>query len=761
MSHRRDQSRLDGVMSAAVLLSVPGILLGVFGPPWAPTRSVPLALHLALWSAWAAWVWAISGLIRNVIRRVRTRDLELGARSRGLERLAVRVATGILWLASCVLPAGTAMSLPATSPMRPSASNVLVASSTHRSVVVPSTPATPSTYIVVRGDCLWTIAERQLGDPQRWPELARLNLGRTMPDGRIFTDPSLILPGWTLLLAPQAATLIVPHQPTAPTAQTAPIGRLPSATPAARDLAIRAASSSGLSALVIPASLGLGAVLMGLALRRRRRRGRPSSRETLIDLDLALARTEPLVATALVERAIILADQDGVLTAPCVLELDELGARLLRTGVQCWQAMPRDLDHPIEVDRAPGLVLVLGDLDARTYALIVPPGTEAAIAGAGAANSIESSLLVQEEFCWGPLLGDADLNGTRAELDLSGTNDLNGLAVVHVVDEADVVMSDGAFSIDSLGISSAAATLSDDLIELLEGFDDTGAPAPLTISGATEPAVLIRMLCSLPKLEGLADELEPKRARRATELLAYLALNRPGPITGDRLRTRVLGSPDADAAAKTLFNVASAARHALGHDARGSARLPSANRLGHYELSEDVGTDIELFARYLAAAAGSDDDDVGIAHLRSALDLIESEPMAAALSGWEWFGAEGHRARLDAAVEHAALDLAARCLRRGLFDLAHHGLNQARLVVPYSEALAEQAMELAAAQGNLLRLRSAYGDLGQIVETLDPGCWPVASIEQRYRALLETAQANFAAIEAAPRSTRPSAPAAL
>jgi DNA-binding SARP family transcriptional activator len=61
-------------------------------------------------------------------------------------------------------------------------------------------PSTSPTYTVRRGDTLWGIAERQLGDPLRWRELEHLNRGRLQPDGKRLQDPDLIRPGWQLLL---------------------------------------------------------------------------------------------------------------------------------------------------------------------------------------------------------------------------------------------------------------------------------------------------------------------------------------------------------------------------------------------------------------------------------------------------------------------------------------------------------------------------------------------------------------------------------
>jgi len=53
-------------------------------------------------------------------------------------------------------------------------------------------------YRVAPGDDLWGIAARLLGDGFRWTEIFSLNDGREMSDGRRFTDPSAIFPGWLL-----------------------------------------------------------------------------------------------------------------------------------------------------------------------------------------------------------------------------------------------------------------------------------------------------------------------------------------------------------------------------------------------------------------------------------------------------------------------------------------------------------------------------------------------------------------------------------
>ncbi|MFF0142594.1 hypothetical protein ACFYRN_39955 [Streptomyces sp. NPDC005227] len=65
-----------------------------------------------------------------------------------------------------------------------------------------STDAGP-TYTVreVRpAESLWSIAERELGDGERWREIADLNEGDAMADGLVFRSNSFLQPGWTLAM---------------------------------------------------------------------------------------------------------------------------------------------------------------------------------------------------------------------------------------------------------------------------------------------------------------------------------------------------------------------------------------------------------------------------------------------------------------------------------------------------------------------------------------------------------------------------------
>jgi DNA-binding SARP family transcriptional activator len=282
---------------------------------------------------------------------------------------------------------------------------------------------------------------------------------------------------------------------------------------------------------------------------------------------------------------------------------------------------------------------------------------------------------------------------------------------------------------------------------------------PPGAAAALEPgAVDVRLLTMTPRLDGLQNDLPPNRARRAVELVAYLALHQPDVITSDRLRTRVLGSSDADAASKTLFNTAYAARRAMGVDEDGQLLFPAGTRHGLYQLSPRVTVDVHRAAVLAAEAKVQTDPTAAIAYFRAALALVEGEPLANALSGYAWWEAEGHGGRIAAVLVDAACAMAALASEVGLFDLARWGLDQARIVEPFSEALSRSAMQVAAAEGDADRLRQEWRECQRRVDALDPGGSPSARTENLYgelsrRVLVGAALPDGAASHVARRGT--------
>ena len=194
----------------------------------------------------------------------------------------------------------------------------------------------------------------------------------------------------------------------------------------------------------------------------------------------------------------------------------------------------------------------------------------------------------------------------------------------------------------------------------------------------------------------------------------------------------MLGSSDADAASKTLFNTAYAARRAMGADQLGAPLFPAGTRNGLYQVSPLVTVDVNRAIALVEAARSQPEPDLAIAHYRAALELVEGEPLANALSGYSWWEAEGHGGRVAAVLVDAACAMVALASGAGHLDLARWGLERARLVEPYSEALSRAAMQLAATEGDADRLRLEWRECCRRVDTLDPGSSPSSRTESLY-----------------------------
>ena len=120
-------------------------------------------------------------------------------------------------------PRASVVTVSAVRPGPPAAQPARPASRTIRTEASTADPAAPqvmsmgfSQMVTVRsGDCLWSIAQRYLGNGDLYPEIVKLNLGHDMGGGQKFTDPSVIWPGWVLQLPASPAGLSSADSPAA------------------------------------------------------------------------------------------------------------------------------------------------------------------------------------------------------------------------------------------------------------------------------------------------------------------------------------------------------------------------------------------------------------------------------------------------------------------------------------------------------------------------------------------------------------------
>ncbi|MDG4834186.1 BTAD domain-containing putative transcriptional regulator [Solwaraspora sp. WMMD1047] len=197
--------------------------------------SVTAALLTTAWLVWAGFAaTAFTSAWTHLTRRARRWPAIRVPGPLGALHAAVLGATALTNVATAT-PAA-ASSPPVHSSLEPAApapaAGVPAASAGPAQVAGPGSPATVT---VRRHDTLSRLADRHLGDADRWPDIYDRNKGRRFPVGGTLTDPNLIQPGWTLHL-PTRHT----HDsgtPPAPPAAPRPPATAPADPPPAPDCA--------------------------------------------------------------------------------------------------------------------------------------------------------------------------------------------------------------------------------------------------------------------------------------------------------------------------------------------------------------------------------------------------------------------------------------------------------------------------------------------------------------------------------------------
>ena len=205
-----------------------------------------------------------------------------------------------------------------------------------------------STYTVEKGDTLWEIAEDELGEGERYPEIVAATGDAEQPDGDRLTDPDLIRPGWQLQVPGEGGAAAAGPSSTGPSSAEATRDATRAATDAeaATDRATQQSTTTGLAAAATAqgldaaaqagpgttdeagpgwgtTALGLGGVTAAAALallelaRRRRARtlGRPPAGDALDPREAALAGAADAHTVATIDLALrhlaLAAEQSG------------------------------------------------------------------------------------------------------------------------------------------------------------------------------------------------------------------------------------------------------------------------------------------------------------------------------------------------------------------------------------------------------------------------------------------------------------------
>ncbi|GGK99494.1 hypothetical protein GCM10012284_37410 [Mangrovihabitans endophyticus] len=284
------------VASLVLVGGPPWLLWAVFGSPvtvwsswWntAPFTTTPEASSpaaglkvLLIWAGWLAWAALVTLLAGSIAGVLRGRRLPPWRLPMPLHRLVVGL-TGTATVALVTTPAATAAAASpaahvapspdlapntATPSARPAAPAEAVdetnigdpgTTASHHELITVSVGEQRYEHRVRRGDTLSKIAKTWLGDPDRWPEVCRLNKHRHFTDGRALTDCDLIYPGWQIRLPADA---VAPpdarpaHPPRAPARPAPPAGQAePSEPPAATSAPTTTSPDAGPGASARPA----------------------------------------------------------------------------------------------------------------------------------------------------------------------------------------------------------------------------------------------------------------------------------------------------------------------------------------------------------------------------------------------------------------------------------------------------------------------------------------------------------------------------
>ncbi|HVA05747.1 MAG TPA: hypothetical protein VNG12_03295 [Acidimicrobiales bacterium] len=454
------------------------------------------------------------------------------------------------------------------------------------------------------------------------------------------------------------------------------------------------------------------------------------------------------------------------------------GSFTLAADGKSWR-LPADVDRTMlwpdaceELAWLP-LLLPVGDDAGGTYLLHLEPGDVVSLDGPGATSMLAAWVQSAKSWPWAEQVGmacDAEAAEALAPL-FVGQNSLEERATLLYTGDPGVLSetastivasvtsvpsratvrvratAEGAF-IEPFGITVRPCRLDpategvlaaiDDpcLIRVAAEQDEEPSESTEQVEGETALAssaellgagpIEVRLLTFTPQIVGLAEPLPTNMAVRITELVAWIALQgTKGTTSASMLDHGIVGATST----KTLYNMVSAARAALGTDASGASRLIADRSKGVYCLADEVTVDVVRFVQMAERGIHTEDPHAAAELCCAALNLIDDTPVGNGSGRYGWWSSMWE-ARIGRLATKAAGRLA-ELARHGVIDLevARAGIEQARLAADGEGELHRVAMVLEAWADNDERVEREWRLACAQAENLEAGSAPSAATE--------------------------------
>lgn len=224
-----------------VTVGLPIWLTLTFGNPY-PAEGISLAspltdnglqfvLVMTAWVLWALFTWTVVIELVDALRsRQSSHVRSYGAP--GFMRSMVRPLINAILALGFAIPMGLGASTASAETPAPATSTISTTYVQTETAEPTSSPATadnaadqetaetaeaeqaPATVTVHRGDTLWNLAIKHLGEGDRFVDIVELNEGKTMNDGTMFRTARSIQPGWEISMPADSDGLAAPTHST-------------------------------------------------------------------------------------------------------------------------------------------------------------------------------------------------------------------------------------------------------------------------------------------------------------------------------------------------------------------------------------------------------------------------------------------------------------------------------------------------------------------------------------------------------------------